>query len=36
MSAKLVGRLTKAFEQIRYIKEASQRIERIHAINRVN
>lgn len=32
MSAKLVGRLTKAFEQIRYIKEASQRIERIHAI----
>lgn len=34
MSAKLVGRLTKAFEQIRYIKEASQRIERIHAIIR--
>lgn len=33
MSAKLVGRLTKSFEQIRYIKEASQRIERIHAIN---
>jgi 4-hydroxy-tetrahydrodipicolinate synthase len=32
MSAKLVGRLAKAFEQIRYIKEASQRIERIHAI----
>lgn len=32
MSAKLVGRLTRAFEQIRYIKEASQRIERIHAI----
>jgi 4-hydroxy-tetrahydrodipicolinate synthase len=32
MSARLVGRLTKAFEQIRYIKEASQRIERIHAI----
>jgi 4-hydroxy-tetrahydrodipicolinate synthase len=32
MSAKLVGRLTKAFDQIRYIKEASQRIERIHAI----
>lgn len=32
MSAKLVGRLTKRFEQIRYIKEASQRIERIHAI----
>jgi 4-hydroxy-tetrahydrodipicolinate synthase len=32
MSAKLVGRLTRSFEQIRYIKEASQRIERIHAI----
>lgn len=32
MSAKLVGRLTKSFGQIRYIKEASQRIERIHAI----
>ncbi len=32
MSAKLVGRLTKSFEQIRYIKEASQRIERIHAV----
>lgn len=32
MSARLVGRLTKSFEQIRYIKEASQRIERIHAI----
>jgi len=32
MSAKLVGRLTKSFAQIRYIKEASQRIERIHAI----
>jgi len=32
MSAKLVGRLTKSFDQIRYIKEASQRIERIHAI----
>lgn len=32
MSAKLVGRLTKSFEQVRYIKEASQRIERIHAI----
>jgi dihydrodipicolinate synthase/N-acetylneuraminate lyase len=32
MSAKLVGRLTKSFEQIRYIKEASQRIERIHDI----
>jgi 4-hydroxy-tetrahydrodipicolinate synthase len=32
MSAKLVGRLTKSFEQIRYIKEASQRIERIQDI----
>ncbi len=32
MPAKLVGRLTKAFPNIRYIKEASQRIERIHAI----
>lgn len=32
ISAKLIGRLTKTFEQIRYIKEASQRIERIHAI----
>jgi 4-hydroxy-tetrahydrodipicolinate synthase len=32
MSAKLVGRLTKAFPQIRYIKEASQRIERIQDI----
>lgn len=32
MSAKLVGKLTKSFEQIRYIKEASQRIERIHSI----
>ncbi|MEM9756676.1 MAG: dihydrodipicolinate synthase family protein [Pseudomonadota bacterium] len=32
MSAALVGRLTKSFEQIRYIKEASQRIERIHDI----
>jgi 4-hydroxy-tetrahydrodipicolinate synthase len=32
MPAKLVGRLAKAFEQVRYIKEASQRIERIHAI----
>jgi 4-hydroxy-tetrahydrodipicolinate synthase len=29
MSAKLVGRLTKAFEQIRYIKEASQDIARV-------
>ncbi len=32
MSAPLVGRLAKSFEQIRYIKEASQRIERIHDI----
>lgn len=32
MSARLVGRLTKTFEQIRYIKEASQRIERVHDI----
>lgn len=32
MSASLVGRLAKSFEQIRYIKEASQRIERIHDI----
>jgi 4-hydroxy-tetrahydrodipicolinate synthase len=32
MSAKLVGRLAKSFEQIRYIKEASQRIERVHDI----
>jgi 4-hydroxy-tetrahydrodipicolinate synthase len=32
MSAKLVGRLAKSFEQVRYIKEASQRIERVHDI----
>jgi 4-hydroxy-tetrahydrodipicolinate synthase len=32
MPARLVGRLTKSFEQIRYIKEASQRIERIQDI----
>ncbi len=32
MPAALVGRLAKTFEQIRYIKEASQRIERIHDI----
>lgn len=32
MPAALVGKLTKSFEQIRYIKEASQRIERIHDI----
>lgn len=32
MPARLVGKLTKSFEQIRYIKEASQRIERIQDI----
>ncbi len=32
MPAKLVGKLTRSFEQIRYIKEASQRIERVHDI----
>ena len=32
MPARLVGRLAKSFEQIRYIKEASQRIERVHDI----
>ncbi|WP_342069265.1 dihydrodipicolinate synthase family protein [Yoonia algicola] len=32
MSAKLVGKLTRDFPQIRYIKEASQRWERIHDI----
>ncbi|MFN3145514.1 MAG: dihydrodipicolinate synthase family protein [Paracoccaceae bacterium] len=32
MPARLVGKLTKSFEQIRYIKEASQRIERVHDI----
>ena len=32
MSAKLVGRLTRAFEQIRYIKEASQDIARVFDI----
>ena len=32
MPASLVGRLAKSFEQIRYIKEASQRIERIRDI----
>ena len=32
MPAALVGRLAKSFEQIQYIKEASQRIERIHDI----
>ena len=32
MSAKLVGRLTRAFENIRYIKEASQDIARVYDI----
>jgi 4-hydroxy-tetrahydrodipicolinate synthase len=32
MSAKLVARLTKAFEQIRYIKEASQDVARVYDI----
>jgi 4-hydroxy-tetrahydrodipicolinate synthase len=32
MSAALVGRLTRAFEQIRYIKEASQDVARVHDI----
>jgi 4-hydroxy-tetrahydrodipicolinate synthase len=32
MPARLVGRLARSFEQIRYIKEASQRIERIQDI----
>jgi 4-hydroxy-tetrahydrodipicolinate synthase len=32
MSAKLVGRLTRAFEQIRYIKEASQETARVYDI----
>lgn len=32
MSAQLVGRLAKSFGQVRYIKEASQRIERIQDI----
>ena len=32
MSAKLVARLTKAFEQIRYIKEASQDMARVYDI----
>ncbi len=32
MPAALVGRLAKSFDQIRYIKEASQRIERIQDI----
>jgi len=32
MSAKLVARLTKSFEQIRYIKEASQEMARVYDI----
>jgi len=32
MSAKFVGRLTRAFEQIRYIKEASQEMARVYDI----
>src|SRR6516225_8088624 len=32
MSAKLVGRLTRSFEQIRYIKEASQDTARVYDI----
>jgi 4-hydroxy-tetrahydrodipicolinate synthase len=32
MSAKLVGRLTRAFEQIRYIKEASMDVARVHDV----
>ncbi|MEL6517593.1 MAG: dihydrodipicolinate synthase family protein [Pseudomonadota bacterium] len=32
MPARLIGKLTKSFAQIRYIKEASQRIERVHDI----
>lgn len=32
MSAKFVGRLTKAFDQIRYIKEASQDMARVYDI----
>lgn len=32
MSAKFVGRLTRAFEQIRYIKEASQDMARVYDI----
>ena len=32
MSAKMVARLTKAFEQIRYIKEASQEMARVYDI----
>jgi 4-hydroxy-tetrahydrodipicolinate synthase len=32
MSAKLVARLTKAFEQVRYIKEASMDVARVHDV----
>jgi 4-hydroxy-tetrahydrodipicolinate synthase len=32
MSAALVGRLTRAFEQIRYIKEASQDVGRVYDV----
>jgi 4-hydroxy-tetrahydrodipicolinate synthase len=32
MSAKLVGRLTRAFEQIRYIKEASMDVARVYDV----
>lgn len=32
MSAKLVGRLTRAFEQVRYIKEASMDVARVYDI----
>src|SRR5262245_59186720 len=32
MSAKLVGRLTRAFENIRYIKEASMDVGRVHDV----
>ena len=32
MSAKLVARITKAFDQVRYIKEASQDISRVYEI----
>jgi 4-hydroxy-tetrahydrodipicolinate synthase len=32
MSAKLVGRLTRALEQVRYIKEASQDVGRVHDV----
>jgi 4-hydroxy-tetrahydrodipicolinate synthase len=32
MSAKLVARLTRSFEQVRYIKEASQDVGRVHDV----